>query len=148
MKKSPTTPLECAVTQKRACNSFRIHSYKFIGLKLPWNDTLTKNRGCGGVPQKWKREENSAKDLLPSSLGSAGAPRAENARRTDHRECQSLGLPRRSRRFGCCALVAGRRSPIACLGVFCGSVLFSSQLCFHFSFRGTHMNKWRDRWAL
>ncbi len=39
------SPLECTVTKKCACKSFRIHSYKIIGLKLPWNDTLTKIRG-------------------------------------------------------------------------------------------------------
>src|SRR5712692_4186586 len=48
MKKSPTTPLECAVTKNRACKSFGIHSYKFKGLKLPWNDTLAKIPGWGG----------------------------------------------------------------------------------------------------
>ncbi len=43
------TPLECALTQKRTAKSFRIHSYKIKGLKLPWNDILTKNAG-GGTP--------------------------------------------------------------------------------------------------
>ncbi len=46
------SPLESALTKNRACKSFRIHSYKFIGLKVPWNDTLTKNTGVGGVPQE------------------------------------------------------------------------------------------------
>src|SRR5712692_7371858 len=42
------SPLQSALTQKRTAKSFRIHSYKFIGLKVPWNDTLTKNTGGGG----------------------------------------------------------------------------------------------------
>src|SRR5712692_8561767 len=42
--------LEYALTKKRRRNSFRIHSYKFIGLKVPWNDIVTKNTGWGGVP--------------------------------------------------------------------------------------------------
>src|SRR5712692_7892469 len=52
--------LQSALAQKRVRKSFRIHSYKFIGLKLPWNQTLTKITGVGGVPQQWKREENLA----------------------------------------------------------------------------------------
>jgi hypothetical protein len=47
MKKSPANPLECTLTRKCAANSFGIHSYKFKGLKLPWNDTPTKIRGEG-----------------------------------------------------------------------------------------------------
>ena len=42
------TPLEYALTQKCASKSFGIHSYKIIGLKLPWNDILTKNTGGEG----------------------------------------------------------------------------------------------------
>src|SRR5712692_3420788 len=44
------SPLQSALTKIRACKSFRIHSYKFIGLKVPWNETLTKNTGGGGGP--------------------------------------------------------------------------------------------------
>src|SRR5712692_3015053 len=43
----PTSPLQSALTQKRGCKSFGIHSYKIIGLKLSWNDILTKNTGGG-----------------------------------------------------------------------------------------------------
>ncbi len=42
------SPLQSALTQKCACKSFAIHSYKFIGLKVPWNHIVTKNTGGGG----------------------------------------------------------------------------------------------------
>jgi hypothetical protein len=44
---SHLTPLELTLTRKRARNSFRIHSYKIIGLKLPWNHTVAKIPGVG-----------------------------------------------------------------------------------------------------
>ncbi len=44
------TSLDCTLTKKCASKFFRIHSYKIIGLKLPWNHTLTKNTGWGGYP--------------------------------------------------------------------------------------------------
>ncbi len=51
MKKSPPSPLECTLTRKCVAKSFGIHSYKIIGLNLPWNHILTKNTGWeGGVP--------------------------------------------------------------------------------------------------
>ncbi len=34
--------------EKRARKPFGIHSYAIIGLKVPWNKHLTKNRGWGG----------------------------------------------------------------------------------------------------
>ncbi len=48
MKKSPPSPLECILTRKCARKSCGCHSYRFKGLKLPWNDILTKN--TGGTP--------------------------------------------------------------------------------------------------
>src|SRR5712692_12090831 len=57
MKKSLATPLECTLTRKGARKSFGIHSYKFKGLKLPWNDIVTKNAGWGGTSEV-EREEN------------------------------------------------------------------------------------------
>ncbi len=36
--------------EKCAGNSFGIHSYKIIGLKLPWNQLLQKKRGGGPRP--------------------------------------------------------------------------------------------------
>src|SRR2546425_8698617 len=37
---------------KCACKSFRMCSYKIIGLKVPWNHTLPKKRGRGVVRQR------------------------------------------------------------------------------------------------
>src|SRR5712692_1977787 len=75
MKKSLATPLECTLTRKGARKSFGIHSYKFKGLKLPWNDTVTKNAGWVGAPQKWKERKISARpspyDLLRPNLDAA-----------------------------------------------------------------------------
>ncbi len=46
------TPLEYALAKKCACKCFRMHSYKIIGLKVSWNDILTKNTG-GGTPVRF-----------------------------------------------------------------------------------------------
>src|SRR5712692_7896246 len=48
------SPLQSSLTKIRACKSFRIHSYKFMGLKAPWNETLKKNTGGGGGPPEEK----------------------------------------------------------------------------------------------
>ncbi len=47
MRKYRASPLESTLTRKCVAKSFRIHSYKFKGLKLPWNDTVTKIPGGG-----------------------------------------------------------------------------------------------------
>ncbi len=43
------SPLQCAVTQKRACNSFAIRSYKSLDLKSPGMNSYKKYRGGGGL---------------------------------------------------------------------------------------------------
>ncbi len=48
MRKYRASPLESALTRKCVAKSFRIPSYKFKGLKLPWNDTVTKIPGGEG----------------------------------------------------------------------------------------------------
>ncbi len=42
------SPLEYALTNNRACKSFGIRTYNFIGLKAPWNEHLQKRGGGGG----------------------------------------------------------------------------------------------------
>ncbi len=43
------SPLQCAVTQKRACNSFAMRSYKSLDLKSLGMNTYKKHRGGGGL---------------------------------------------------------------------------------------------------
>jgi hypothetical protein len=47
MKKSPASPLQCAVTQKHVCNSFGIRTYKSLDLKSPGMNSYKKYRGEG-----------------------------------------------------------------------------------------------------
>ncbi len=68
MKKSPATPLECTLTENAPAKSFGIHSYKFIGLKVPWNEHLQKIPGGGGG---WRRRIFS-----PPPSHHLGAPNA------------------------------------------------------------------------
>src|SRR5258708_5484330 len=58
--------------EKCACNSFRIHSYKNIGLKMPCFHTLTKNIGGRGSLQLqiWPRVLSNLP--LHAGLTSAG----------------------------------------------------------------------------
>ncbi len=44
------SPLECALTQKRACKSFGMRTYKSLDLKSPGINTYKKHRGVGGLP--------------------------------------------------------------------------------------------------
>ncbi len=67
IKKSPLTPLERTLTRKCVAKSFAIHCYKFKGLKLPWNDTLTKNRGVGGSLRSGNRGK-FGEELVPSII--------------------------------------------------------------------------------
>ncbi len=70
MKKSPATPLERTLTRKCVAKSFGIHSYKFKGLKLPCNDTLTKNTGGVDSPpfvKAW-RKAGTLPERLPSAV--------------------------------------------------------------------------------
>jgi len=50
----PISSLEYALTENRACKSFRIRTYNFIGLKAPWNEHLQKTGGggCNSTPQQ------------------------------------------------------------------------------------------------
>ncbi len=41
------SPLQCALTQKRVCNSFAICTYKSLDLKFPGMNTYKKHRGWG-----------------------------------------------------------------------------------------------------
>jgi hypothetical protein len=41
------SPLECAVTKKRVCNSFGIRTYKSLDLKSPGMNSYKKHRGVG-----------------------------------------------------------------------------------------------------
>src|SRR5712692_2389835 len=50
--------LEYALTENRACKSFRIRTYSFIGLKASWNEHLQKTPGGRGE----KEVEQAAKD--------------------------------------------------------------------------------------
>ncbi len=43
----PTSPLQCAVAQKRACKSFAIRTYKSLDLKSPGMNTYKKYGGGG-----------------------------------------------------------------------------------------------------
>ena len=45
----PTSPLKSHYSEKCVCKSFGMHTYKTIGLKVPWNDILTKKGGEGGA---------------------------------------------------------------------------------------------------
>ena len=69
MKKYRLTPLERTLTRKRAVKSFRIHSYEIIGLKLPWNDILTKNTGGEGRVKKHSGEPRYPATLKLSTVG-------------------------------------------------------------------------------
>src|SRR5712692_3594877 len=52
------SPLEYALTENRACNSFRIRTYNFIGLKASWNEHLQKTPGGRGEKEAKEVEEN------------------------------------------------------------------------------------------
>jgi len=45
----PVTPLGCALAEKCACKCFGMRSYKFIGLKVLWNEQMRKRVGGGEV---------------------------------------------------------------------------------------------------
>ncbi len=47
MRELAASPLEYAVTQKCARNSFVMRTCKIIGLKVPWNEQLQKIPGGG-----------------------------------------------------------------------------------------------------
>ncbi len=49
MKKSPPTPLPCALTQKCVCNSFGICTCKSLDLKSPGMNSYKNYRGVGGL---------------------------------------------------------------------------------------------------
>src|SRR5712692_739721 len=70
--------LECALTENRACKSFRIRTYIIIGLKAPWNEHLQKRGGggCNSTPQQEnlipagrKTEQPTRYRHLPGPLG-------------------------------------------------------------------------------
>ena len=63
------SPLEFTLTKKCACKCFRMDSYKIIGLKRPWNDILTKNRGVGpSAPVANTRLKSHFPELSPYQL--------------------------------------------------------------------------------
>jgi hypothetical protein len=74
------TPLEYALTENRACKSFRIRTYIFIGLKAPWNEHLQKKGGGGCL--SLTREPTSLVPrmsiaALPGFISSAPLDRAD-----------------------------------------------------------------------
>src|ERR1700690_909419 len=46
---SGSNPSRMNTYAKRAANPCRMCTYKIIGLKVPWNEHLQKNRGAGGL---------------------------------------------------------------------------------------------------
>ena len=88
MKKSPPTPLECAVAQKCVRNSFGIRTYKSLDLKSPGMNTYRKHRGVGGLRVLQTQDLGtlflarpfillSTHDFRPKHTAIPAAPRAE-----------------------------------------------------------------------
>ena len=75
------SPLEYALTENRACKSFRIRTYNFIGLKAPWNEHLQKKGG--GASRYWRAHHLGATNVhcgAPGPVSSAPFDRAGASR--------------------------------------------------------------------
>src|SRR6267143_940099 len=127
---------EMLVAVVHARNSFRMRSYKIIGLKVPWNHTLPKKEGEGGGETEFsvtaassgsgrEASSNGWRALRQTCTGCRGGRepwsvgRAPNARefrwRANHGVWRGRGFRGRSRSARCaaaqrrCARVRGRR---------------------------------------
>ncbi len=63
------SPLEYALTENRACKSFRIRTYNFIALKAPWNEHLQKRGGRGVASRYWRAHQLGAMNVHCSARG-------------------------------------------------------------------------------
>ncbi len=91
----PLSPLQCALTRKRACKSFAIRTCKSLDLKSLGMNSY-KKQGGGGVPQKWKKggefAEKPVAQIAWQRAGAALIVVADDGRGT----CGEVARPRRS----------------------------------------------------